>query len=365
MKPLLKIIRDEITANGVLPFARFMELALYCPVHGYYEKQKDNVGRRGDFMTSVSTGDLFGQLLAFQFARWLEELPVAAGGWRIVESGAHDGKLARDILGWLQLNRPGLFDHVEYGILEPSAIRREWQRETLETFAPRVHWHSEIGDSTFRPVNGIIFSNELLDALPVRRFGWDAKNKKWFEWGIACEKEKFVWSRLWGADSQMDSPSSIFHLPFSLLEVLPDGYIIETSPGAENWWREAGGSLERGKLVAIDYGLTDDEVFSPSRTKGTLRAYHRHHLSNDLLADAGDQDLTAHVNFSAIQRTGESVGLKTDIFSTQTKFLTQILKKTLADKTFGEWTSSRARQFQTLTHPEHLGRAFRVLVQSR
>jgi SAM-dependent MidA family methyltransferase len=122
--------------------------------------------------------------------------------------------------------------------------------------------------------------------------------------------------------------------------------------------------LKHGKLLAIDYGFTADEMFSPARTNGTLRAYFRHHVSDDILANAGEQDLTAHVKFSAIQTVGEEAGLKTEIFSTQTKFLTQILKKTLKEKSF-EWNASRTRQFQTLTHPEHLGRAFRVLVQLR
>jgi SAM-dependent MidA family methyltransferase len=383
MNILSQIIRAETATSGVLPFARFMELALYCPVHGYYETQKDNVGRGGDFMTSVSTGELFGQLLAFQFTGWLEELLMANCQLRIIEAGAHDGKLARDILNWLQLNRPELFARLKYFIIEPSVRRQEWQKETLKLFIPRVRWFANfselVGRDSVEPqkIHGIIFSNELLDAMPVHRYGWDAKNKKWFEWGVAVGGEKFVWVRM--ADTLAppngerarvgcafkNSPSSILHPPSSLLEILPDGYTVETSPAAENWWREAAGILESGKLLAIDYGLTADEQFSPARTNGTLRTYFRHHVSDDLLANVGEQDLTAHVNFSAIQKVGEEAGLKTEVFSTQTKFLTQILKKTLADKTFGEWTPGRTRQFQTLTHPEHLGRAFRVLVQSR
>src|SRR5471032_1624658 len=142
MKPLPQIIRSEISARGILPFARFMELALYCPEYGYYEQQRDTVGRRGDFITSVSTGELFGQLLAFQFANWLEELRTANCELRIVEAGVHDGKLARDILGWLQSNRPELFLKIEYVILEPSPRRQEWQKRTLENFKPRVRWLS-------------------------------------------------------------------------------------------------------------------------------------------------------------------------------------------------------------------------------
>ena len=159
--------------------------------------------------------------------------------------------------------------------------------------------------------------------------------------------------------------SAIRHLPSALLEVFPDNYTIETSSAAENWWREAAEILAHGKLLAIDYGHTAAEIFSPGRTRGTLRAYFRHHVSDDLLGSPGEQDLTAHVNFSAIQKTGEAVGLTTESFQTQPQFLTQILGNALKDKSFGEWNARRTRQFQTLTHPEHLGRAFRVLVQSR
>ena len=206
-------------------------------------------------------------------------------------------------------------------------------------------------------MNGVIFSNELLDALPVYRFGWDAAKRAWYEWGVAVDGEKFVWAKI---------RNSGFRIPDSELEsVLPDDYTIETRPAAENWWREAAGVLGRGKLMAIDYGLTADEIFLPGRTRGTLRAYFRHHASDDLLANVGEQDLTAHVNFSAIQAVGESAGLKTESFQTQSQFLTRILERAAKDNSLDGWTSAQSRQFQTLTHPEHLGRAFRVLVQSR
>jgi len=371
MKMPTEIIREEIGKNRVITFARFMELALYCPETGYYETNKDNVGRAGDFITSVSTGELFGQLLAFQFAQWLGGFKTQNSKFKIVEAGAHDGKLVADILGWLKLQRPELFARIEYIILEPSAPRQAWQNEMLKLFAPHVRWSSGWSEMAGRDavepkpknVHGIIFSNELLDAMPVHRYGWDAKNKTWFEWGVTVAGEKFIWTKIQKSESGL--PSSIFQLPSSLLEVLPDGYTIETSPAAENWWREAAGILAHGRLLAIDYGHTTAEIFSPGRTRGTLRAYHRHHVSDDLLANVGEQDLTAHVNFSAIQKTGEDAGLKTENFCTQPQFLTQILGNAVKEKNFGEWNARRTRQFQTLTHPEHLGRAFRVLVQSR
>jgi SAM-dependent MidA family methyltransferase len=367
MKMPVEIIREEIGEKRVITFARFMELALYCPETGYYETDKDNVGRAGDFITSVSTGELFGQLLAFQFAEWLGEFQISNFKFQIVEAGAHDGKLAGDILSWLQSNRAELFTQLEYGILEPFACRQEWQKETLKPFAPHVHWFTDFENLKLKIKNqkldGIIFSNELLDAFPVHRYGWDAKSKTWFEWGVTVADEKFIWAKIQKPES--DLPSAICHLPSALLEVLPDHYTIETSPAAENWWREAAGILAHGKLLAIDYGHTADEIFSPGRTRGTLRAYFRHHVSDDLLASPGEQDLTAHVNFSAIQKTGGAIGLTTESFQTQPQFLTQILGAAMKEKSFGGWNARRTRQFQTLTHPEHLGRAFRVLVQSR
>ncbi len=365
MKMPTDAIHEEILNSGAIPFARFMELSLYCPETGYYETNKDNVGRGGDFITSVSTGSLFGELLAFQFAEWLEaEVRSQRSEVRIVEAGAHDGKLARDILNWLKNFRADLFTGIEYWIIEPSPTRQQWQQETLKPFQ-NVRWFTGLEELKLKTQNsklaGIFFSNELLDAFPVRRFGWDKKNKAWFEWGVAQDGKTFSWAKI----SPTDLPSAICHLPSALLEVLPDGYVVEDSPAAENWWRAAAGILSHGKLLAIDYGYTAEEQFSPTRIKGTLRAYHRHRVSDNLLANAGEQDLTAHVNFSAIQKTGEAVGLKTENFCPQPQFLTRILSSAVKEKSFASMDAKQIRQFQTLTHPEHLGRAFRVLVQSR
>ena len=140
MSILFEIIGREAAERGVLPFARFMELALYCPVHGYYETKKDNPGRHGDFYTSVGVGGLFGQILACQFAEWLEQLRIADCGLRIAEAGAHDGRLAKDILAWLQFKRPKLFEQIEYWIIEPSAAPAGVAKEDTERISPRVRW---------------------------------------------------------------------------------------------------------------------------------------------------------------------------------------------------------------------------------
>src|SRR5437879_6528961 len=176
-----------------------METALYCPNYGFYEREKDTIGRAGDFYTSVSVGPLFGELLAFQFAEWFGEWEISrefteiarrrGNGrlgprknsknlrkWEIVEAGAHDGQLARDILVSLQKHRSELFDQLEYLIIEPSKRRRATQAKTLSEFSDRVRWIPNLRKTT--RIDGIIFSNELLDAMPVHRVRWDARRRK-------------------------------------------------------------------------------------------------------------------------------------------------------------------------------------------
>lgn len=363
-----------------------MELALYCPDCGYYDREKDSLGRRGDYYTSVSVGSLFGELLGWQFAEWLEPGRAAGRKIRIVEAGAHDGKLAGDLLAWLRQYRPALFEPLQYWIVEPSRRRRDWQRQNLAPFGDQVRWVAKLDElapaasAAPRPQDSargweVIFSNELLDALPVHRLGWDAQKRAWFEWGVALEAGRFVWTRMADKAPAPGAPTAEELLAFSwpglpldndLRERLPDGFSLEVCPDAAAWWRAAANALAGGKLVTIDYGLTAEELIRPERPAGTLRAYHRHQASHEVLAQPGEQDITAHVNFTAMQKAGESAGLQTEGLLTQAQFLTRIAAQTwAAENRFGAWTAARIRQFHTLTHPEYLGRSFRVLVQSR
>ncbi len=416
MSALTEIIRAEIAGRGAIPFARFMELALYCPDYGYYERESVTVGRHGDFYTSVSVGSLFGELLALQFAEWLEKIPNDRV--QIVEAGAHDGKLALDIMRWLKRWRPEVFARVEYVLVEPSSRRRAWQEKTLGELAGKVRWLNSSKLNGNEKIRGIIFANELLDAMPVHRLGWDAKKREWFEWGVALKAERFDWvkmrrsvglnlnseedstggtrdngertgwSRHWkGAGypsfnwpsasvsvSSVPSCSSVSEfglkklgsLPGELLEVLPDGFTTEICPAAEDWWSSAAQSLKAGKLMTLDYGAHNEAGLSPNHPNGTVRAYHRHKICDDILANAGKQDITVNVDFQAIQQVGEAMGLRTEAFVSQSQFLTGIASRLMAGgNESGEWSPKKSRELQTLIHPEHLGRAFRVLVQSR
>ncbi len=357
------ILRQEVREAGVLSFKRFMELALYCPDFGYYERVDAPVGRRGDFFTSVSTGRLFGELLAFQFASWLEQIPVET--IHLVEAGSHDGQLAADILQWIQEHRPGLFDRLEYWLVEPSHPRQEWQHKKLEGFAGRVRWAGTLRALPENGINGVIFSNELLDAFPVHRIAWEAKTQTWFEWGVGLTEELFVWRRMPDNGSGWNDELALagIEIPNQLKAVLPDGFILELCPSARNWWGEAASVLRRGKLLTIDYGFAARHFLSPERPNGTLRAYYQHHVSADVLAMPGEQDLTSHVNFTALERAGQSAGLACEGIISQAQFLTRIAEKMWSGGVVP--SANQLRQFQTLTHPEHLGRSFKILVQSR
>jgi len=361
-----------------------MELALYCPDTGFYEKDDDTIGRRGDFYTSISVGPVFGELLAFQIDDWMAQngpqessgpgvgrsseaggQPVPGSKFLVIEAGAHTGRLARDILKWLRRRRPESFGQVEYWLIEPSIRRRQWQRETLEEFSPHVRWADSLaaaGHATFSST-AVILANELLDAMPVHRVGWDARRRVWFEWGVTWNDDHFSWTRL-----PEGRPNSYFPVRIGreLLDVLPDGFTTEICPRAEKWWGEAAGLLQRGKLLMFDYGLEAEEFFVPHRAQGTLRAFRKHRRSNDILAHPGQQDITAHVNLSVIRKAGEAAGLRTESVATQAQFLTGIAARFWQQpKRNGAWTAKQCREFQTLVHPQHLGRAFRVLLQAR
>jgi SAM-dependent MidA family methyltransferase len=319
-------------------------------------------------------GNIFGGLLAFQFAEWLEEAGEQVSGakpqqtaFQLVEAGAHRGDLARDILGWLRQHRPQLFEAMDYCIVEPSENARKWQQTALREFEGKVRWLTNV--MQLEPLNGIIFSNELLDAMPVHRFSWERRRRKWIEWGVENGDGEFRWSLMPESDqrgAEVLNRSWLSGLPPELLEVLPDGFTAEISPEAEDWWTTAARALRVGRLLTIDYGFTTEELLAPERATGTLRAYRDQHLAVNVLASPGEQDLTTHLNFSALQQRGEAAGLKTELFATQSRFLTAIMSRILSlSPTGSAWPARDMRQFQTLTNPEHLGHSFRVLIQTR
>jgi len=354
-------MQKEIRLHGPISFARFMELALYTSGLGYYERRRE-IGRGGDFFTSVSVGPLFGQLLAFQFAQWMDT-DCPAGGIQFIEAGPHNGMLAADILDWTSRHRPDLFERLEYCLLDASPARRAWQEESLRPWLPKVRWAPDIESWGGRGITGIIFSNEFLDALPIHRLAWSATRRQWQEGRVTVQGAVFAWE--WHSPSE-ELSDHLPQVPGPLADSLPDGFMVEVCPAAVAWWRAAASRLRRGKLLTMDYGLVAEERFQSERAQGTLRAFTRHHAGANVLSQPGEQDLTAHVNFSALIEAGKSAGLQTAALARQSKFLTEIFARTrLTPASFEPWNEKRTRQFQTLAHPEHLGHKFQVLIQTR
>jgi len=370
MSAVTEFLAAEVARRGPIPFARFMAQALYCPEAGYYEQIRHTPGRGGDYFTSVSVGPVFGRLLACQFARWAADClgnSQPESPWRIVEAGAHDGRLARDVLGALASSAPADLARLEYVILEPSNRRQQWQRDTLGEYTRYARWVPGWPALASRDVPCVIFANELLDALPARRLGWDRPRGRWFEWGVAWSCGRFEWTRL-PVEPELSLPVKAWldDLAAAWNVEWADGHTVEAPEAALAWWSAAARSLRCGHLVAVDYGLHAAAWGLPARRHKTLRAYHKHRWTDALLERPGEQDLTLHVNWDLVRNAGEAEGLTTALHLPQGRWLSGVLAREVArNPGTTDWSAAELRQFHTLTHPDQMGARFQVLVQVR
>jgi SAM-dependent MidA family methyltransferase len=334
----------EIRRRGPLSFADFMALALYDPARGYYARPDRAIGRRGDFYTSVSAGPVFGDLLARHFAHWADALGRPA---RIVELGAHDGTLAADLLGALDRHLPA--GEIEYAIIEPLDALARRQRETLAAFDNRVRIVADAADLDPRPT--LVFGNEVLDALPFRVV--ESAADGWRERGVGPGADGgLAWHDLGPAgDLAADLPPR------------PPGYRTEVRPDLEAFLRPLVRLLDPGRMLWIDYGFERDDYYHESRTEGTLRTYAAHRAGDDPLDSPGEHDLTAHVEFTALREALEALGGTVARFESQGRFLTELARPWLLemDGRSDPAAASLLRNFQTLTHPGHLGGRFQVM----
>ena len=259
---LAEIIRAEIDANGPIPFARFMELALYHPKHGYYAGGRANIGRRGDFFTNVSVGPLFGNLLAAQFAEIWEKLERPRD-FKIVEQGAHDGAFAADALTALRQSAGDCFSATSYFLIESFPIWRERQQKNLREFAEKISWVASIDQ--MEPFVGIHFSNELFDSLPVHLVvsggvadGATVWNEKFVS--VAAHDFAFATANVTCSELQLD------HLGF-----FSAGFETEVNLAAPKLMSEVAAKLSRGLILTIDYGFSRTQFYSLQRSGGSLQ----------------------------------------------------------------------------------------------
>jgi SAM-dependent MidA family methyltransferase len=350
---LTQIIRAEIGQRGPISFARFMELALYHPEHGYYASGRASIGRRGDFFTNASVGPLFGRLLAAQFAEIWEDLG-RSHDFTIVEQGAHDGVFAADVLSALRQSSGECFAATSYIIVEPFLVWRERQQKCLRDFSGKISWLESIDQ--LAPFAGVHFSNELFDSLPVHLIVSGAVANAATDW-----KEKFV-TAAGNNFTFMIADVSGSELPFDRLGFFPAGFETEVNVAAPKLMREIASKLSRGVILTIDYGFIRAEFYSLDRSEGSLQARAKQKKLSSPFDRVGLADISAHVEWTGLAEAAQSSGAKPIGFTDQHHFLTGIVSKFFPT---AEFDGSEKRALQTLLHPEMLGRNFQILALGR
>ena len=343
---LAALIRGEIAANdGWISFARYMELALYAPGLGYYAAGARKLGRDGDFITAPEMTPLYGQALARQAAQVLE-----SGFDQILEIGAGSGALAAALL--LELERMERLP-INYYILEVSPDLRERERDLLALQAPhlleRVIWLNRLPTL----YQGLIIVNEVLDAMPVHMVRAGASGME--EAGVALNGETFAWAF---------RPAAGELLAAAVALRLPPGYQTEIQLVARGFLGSLAQSMTRGVILLIDYGFPAHEYYHPERSQGTLMCHYRHRAHADPFYLPGLQDITSHVDFSALARAAGEAGLELKGYAGQAQFLincgiTDILLRTPPENTAAYLPQAAAAQ--QLLSPSEMGELFKAI----
>jgi SAM-dependent MidA family methyltransferase len=361
---LVEAIRAEINAAGAIPFERFMEQALYHPEYGYYvERRSPHIGRYGDFYTNVSVSGLFGQLMGQQFEQMWEVLGCP-DDFRIVEQGANDGRFAADVLRWMREWNPELWARTQYWILEPIVAARQVQEATLQAAGcgEKVVWSEGLDGLAAGSMTGVFFSNELVDSFPVhliiyRRDSWKELYVEWAGDGFRLVDGDF---------SSGELAAAVAVLPLHRVQ----RYTTEVNLRARRWIRQAANLFRAGFILTVDYGYDAENYYNAKRIDGTLLCYHEHRKSANALIRIGEQDITAHVDFSALACSGEEAGLAVVGFTDQHHFMVGLAQDDLATfEASGQAADPHfrdtVRAFKTLMHPELMGSSFKFLVQAK
>lgn len=349
---LIAAIREAISAaGGWLSFENYMDMALYAPGLGYYAAGAHKLGEAGDFITAPEVSSLFGRVLARQFAEVLEEL----GSGDILELGAGSGRLAVDVLGELKA-----MDRLpqRYLILEVSPDLRERQRSLLNEEHPDIADRIQWLDEPPAELSGVVFGNEVLDALPVARFRLDEAGIQ--EEGVVWDGERFTSSfRL--ADE--DFAARLRNALADVNEPLPTPYTSEFSRRVPALIATLADSLQAGLMLFIDYGYGRREYYLGERSMGTLMCHYRHRAHPDPYAWPGLQDITAYVDFTQVVEAGIEQGLELMAYTTQAQFLLAGgLEKLMAGDDAGSVDyMKRAQEVQRLTLPGEMGDRFKVV----
>jgi SAM-dependent MidA family methyltransferase len=345
---ILRLLHDEIRARGPLSFARFMELALHHPEHGYYALGSSRLGRAGDFFTASDVGPAFGACLARQLVE-MDALLDRPNPFRYVEHGAGRGLLARDVLDALGGVAPDLARRISSVLIDSSRGMRAAAAETVPTSRVATDRDAPPGGA------GCVVAVELLDALPVHRVR--RRGAVLYEVMVGLRDDRLV-----EVEEVAGDPLLAWADRYGAAR--GDGDEAEACLALGAALSGLAAAVDRGFVVIVDYGHDADRLFGPAHRRGTLLAYHGHRVSEDLLVRVGEQDLTAHVNLTALAAEADALGLRLAGRTTQDRFL--IANGILDDLDAGEGgplaATKRRLQAKQLIHPQGMGTTFKVVV---
>ena len=353
-------LTEHIRAWGPITFAKYMDACLYDPQHGYYTRA-EQLPRR-DYFTSVDASPIFGRLLARQFQEMWVQLGRPAE-FLLVELGAGTGALAAQILDFIAESFPEFYSAVQYVAVERSAARRTAAAATA-TLAPHLgaEHFAMVSDMPTQIPCGCVLSNEFFDALPVHRLIREGNEVR----------EVYVGSGTNGLCEQfgpLSTPALTEYLTVQGI-TLQEGQLAEVNLEACTWIAEMGTRLGRGFVLTIDYGHEAGELYDDRHMRGTLLAYEKHRTSENFFRAPGQQDLTAHIDFTALDRHGSRAGLQRTGLTSQSNFLLSLARHSdfadLQSPAMSETEQARARLlFKTLIYPEGMGEAFQILIQHK
>lgn len=357
-----RIAAEIARRGGWLSFARYMEMALYEPGLGYYSNPGQVFGAAGDFVTAPELTPLFGATLARQVSPWLKDPALAGSGQVVLEVGGGSGMLAAQLLN--ALDNVGHHE-VRYLILELSAERREHQRQTLKSLAPglmdRVGWLETFPES----FAGVVVANELLDAMPVQLFEWQADAEAELqEMGVTWVDGQFAWAPR-PADAVLTETVTALRNRLG-----PEGaqwhspYRSEVCPAQQAWMRTLADCMTAGVVMLLDYGFAEPEYYHPQRDQGTLMCHYRHRSHADPFLWPGLSDITAHVDFTALARAATAEGFSLVGYTSMAAFLLNAgLLDELADlpREPESFWFAQAQAVQQLISEAEMGELFKVI----
>ncbi len=359
---LIADIASEITRNGPIPFARFMDLCLYHPQFGYYVRPvaspgHERIGWSGDFYTSSDVHPFLAHALAKQ-TKQIDQLLGSPAPLTVVEMGPGKGLLARDFLAACQDYDQSFNERLRYILIERSAAMRTLQQEALAPYMHRtglVTWLASLDELPPESVTGVVLSNELVDAVPVHRLimADGTLREMYVSWNGEVFEERA---------GPLSTPLLAEYLN-RLDLTLEDNARVEINLEAARWMEQVAGLMAQGVVLTIDYGHTAQDLYGPARRRGTLVCYYHQTASDDPYTRVGEQDMTTHVDFTSLAMIGEAAGLTVTGFTNQMSFLIALgMEEMLAT------LAPDSPEFAGAIHllrPEGMGRTFKILVQHK